>query len=75
MEDLIDEVEPTVVSVEFQAQTESMSRLLPTVINMLYLCEYGYDYALDLGANFFDVLKRPVYDHWQSLMSKYGVMS
>ncbi len=75
LEDLIDEIEPTVVSVEFQAQTESMARMLPTVINMLYLCEYGYDYALDLGANFFDVLKTPVYDHWQSLMSKYGVMS
>lgn len=75
LDELIDEIQPTVVSVEFQAQTESMARLLPTVINMLYLCEYGYDYALDLGTNFFDIVKQPVYERWRRLLTKYGVLS
>jgi len=39
---------------------------------MLYLTEYGYDYALDLGTHFFKTIKQPVYEKWQSFMSKYG---
>ncbi len=72
IEDVIDDINPTVVAVEFQAQVESMKRFVPTVINMLYLTEYGYDYALDLGANFFANLKQPVYEKWQTLMEQYG---
>jgi len=70
--DVIDEIRPNVVSVEFQAQTESVSRLIPTFINMLYLVEYGYDYAIDLGSNFFKNMHRPVYDTWSNLVRKYG---
>ena len=70
--DVIDEVKPTAVSVEFQAQPECVSRLVPTFINMLYLCEYGYDYAIDLGSNFFKNMHQPVYDTWQGLMQRYG---
>jgi len=70
--DIIDEIKPTAVSVEFQAQTECVSRLVPTFINMLYLCEYGYDYAIDLGNNFFKNMHRPVYETWQGLMKRYG---
>jgi len=70
--DLIDEIKPTAVSVEFQAQTETVSRLIPTFISMLYLVEYGYDYALDLGNNFFKNMHKPVYDTWSNLLKKYG---
>ena len=70
--DIIDEIKPTAVSVEFQAQPECVSRLVPTFINMLYLCEYGYDYAIDLGTNFFKNMHKPVYENWQGLMKKYG---
>lgn len=73
LEDVMDEVKPNVVSCEFQGQVETMSRMMPTFINMLYLCEYGYDYALDLGANYFKLLKKPVYKHWQDLLERYGV--
>jgi nitrogenase molybdenum-iron protein alpha/beta subunit len=72
VEDLIEEIKPTVVQVEFQAQVETVPRFIPTLINMLYLCEYGYDYALDLGKNFFRILHRPVYDKWHALMQTYG---
>jgi nitrogenase molybdenum-iron protein alpha/beta subunit len=70
--DIIDQVKPTAVSVEFQAQPECVSRLVPTFINMLYLCEYGYDYAIDLGTHFFKNMHKPVYETWQGLMKKYG---
>jgi len=70
--DLIDEIRPTAVSVEFQAQPETISRFLPTFINMLYLVEYGYDYALDLGTNFFKNMHKPVYETWNQLVKKYG---
>lgn len=70
--DLIAEIKPTVVSVEFQAQVESIKGFLPTMINMLYLTEYGYDYAIDLGTHFFKNLKQPVYQKWQNLLARYG---
>lgn len=70
--EVIDRVKPTAVSVEFQAQPECVARLVPTFINMLYLCEYGYDYAVDLGTNFFKNMHRPVYDTWRELMRTYG---
>jgi hypothetical protein len=70
--DLIAEIKPTVISAEFQAQVETVRTFIPTIINMSYLCEYGYDYALDLGMNFFKTIKQPVYHKWQELMARYG---
>ncbi|MCX8043296.1 MAG: nitrogenase component 1 [Desulfobacterota bacterium] len=70
--DLIDEIQPTAVSIEFQAQPETVARFIPTFINMLYLVEYGYDYALDLGTNFFKNMHRPVYETWKNFVRKYG---
>ena len=70
--EVIDRVKPTVASIEFQAQPETVSRLLPTFLNMLYLCEYGYDYAIDLGTNFFKNMHKPVYETWRGMMRKYG---
>ncbi len=72
LDDLLDRIKPTVVSAEFQAQVETAKTFIPTIINMIYLCEYGYDYALDLGTNFFKTLKQPVYEKWQKLMARYG---
>ena len=57
LDDLIEEIKPTVVSAEFQAQVETARTFIPTIINMVYLCEYGYDYALDLGIEFFQNIK------------------
>jgi nitrogenase molybdenum-iron protein alpha/beta subunit len=75
VEDLVREIKPNVVQVEFQAQVETVPHFIPTLINMLYLCEYGYDYALDLGKNFFRILHRPVYEKWHTLMKTYGGLS
>ena len=72
LEDLLDEIKPTAVSCEFQAQVETIQKFVPTIINMMYLCEYGYDYALDLGTNFFKIIKQPVFEKWQSLLAEYG---
>jgi len=69
---IIAEIKPTVISAEFQAQVETVRTFIPTIINMSYLCEYGYDYALDLGMNFFKTIKQPVYQKWQELMARYG---
>ena len=60
------------MSVEFQAQVETVPRLIPTFINMLYLVDYGYDYALDIGNNFFKNMHKPVYEAWGNLLKKYG---
>lgn len=70
--DIIDEIKPSAVSIEFQAQPETIKRYIPAFINMLYLVEYGYDYAIDLGSNFFKNMHMPVYQTWRDLMQKYG---
>ena len=72
LEELIEEIEPTFVSCEFQAQVETVRKFVPTIINMMYLCDYGYDYAIDLGTNFLTTIKQPVYEKWQGFVSKYG---
>ena len=72
VEDLIEEIKPTFVSCEFQAQVETVRKFVPTIINMMYLCDYGYDYAIDLGTNFLTTIKQPVYEKWQGFVSKYG---
>ncbi|MFC1670375.1 nitrogenase component 1 [Spirochaetota bacterium] len=72
LEDVIEDVKPDVISCEFQAQTETVTKFIPTIINMMYLCDYGYDWAIDLGSNFFNILHLPVYKKWQGLMKKYG---
>ena len=53
---------PDVVFGDFQARVEIIRELIPCLINENYLNEYGYDYALDFGENFFETLKQPVFD-------------
>jgi nitrogenase molybdenum-iron protein alpha chain len=72
LRDVISEVRPDVVACEFQAQVETAQTFLPTIINMMYLCEYGYDYAVDLGTHFFKNLRQPVYQQWQRYLAQYG---
>jgi len=72
LEDLIAEIQPDFVSCEFQAQVETVRKFIPTIINMMYLCDYGYDYAIDLGTHFLKTIKQPVYQKWQGFVSKYG---
>jgi len=69
---LVDEFNPDVVFCDFQARVEITPRLIPVLINENYLNEYGYDYALDFGENFFKNLKSPVFDEWQSMMDQYA---
>lgn len=70
--DLIEEINPDFISCEFQAQVETVKKFVPTIINMMYLCDYGYDYAIDLGTNFLKTIKQPVYEKWQGFVSRYG---
>jgi len=51
---------------------ETVRKFIPTIINMMYLCDYGYDYAIDLGTHFLKTIKQPVYQKWQGFVSKYG---
>ncbi len=69
---LVDEFCPDVVFCDFQARVEVTPRLIPVLINENYLNEYGYDYALDFGENFFENLKTPVFNEWQSMMDQYA---
>ena len=57
---------------DFQARVEIMRDLIPCLINENYLNEYGYDYALDFGENFFETLKEPVFDEWKDIMHQYA---
>jgi nitrogenase molybdenum-iron protein alpha/beta subunit len=69
---LTDLYKPDVIFTDFQGRVEIVHRLIPCHINENYLNEYGYDYALDFGENFFHNLKRPVFNEWQDLMARYG---
>ena len=69
---LTDLYKPDVIFTDFQGRVEVIQRLLPCLINENYLTEYGYDYALDFGENFFQNLKKPVFNEWQDLMARYG---
>jgi nitrogenase molybdenum-iron protein alpha/beta subunit len=70
--DLVDLYKPAVIFGDFQAQVEVIRNLIPCHINENYLNEYGYDYALDFGENFFETLKQPFFDEWKDIMLQYG---
>jgi len=72
LDELIDEVRPTVIANEFQAQPESSARLIPSFCIFFYLAEYGYDYALNFGNNFTKVAGQGVWNHWRELNQRYG---
>jgi nitrogenase molybdenum-iron protein alpha/beta subunit len=69
---LVDLYKPDVVFGDFQARVEIIRDLIPFHINENYLNEYGYDYALDFGENFFETLKEPVFNEWKDIMHQYG---
>jgi len=69
---LVDLYKPDVVFGDFQARVEIIRDLIPFHINENYLNEYGYDYALDFGENFFETLKEPVFNEWKDIMRQYG---
>jgi nitrogenase molybdenum-iron protein alpha/beta subunit len=69
---LVDLYKPDVVFGDFQARVEMIRDLIPCLINENYLNEYGYDYTLDFGENFFETLKEPVFDEWKDIMRQYG---
>jgi nitrogenase molybdenum-iron protein alpha/beta subunit len=70
--DMVDRYRPNVVFGDFQARVEVIRDLIPCLINENYLNEYGYDYALDFGENFFETLKQPVFDEWKDILRHYG---
>ena len=72
LSDLMETYQPDVVFTEFQGQIEVTPRFKPAFINMMYLAEYGYDFALDFGRNFHRSMESPVYKHWEELIKKYG---
>ena len=58
--DLMETYQPDVVFTEFQGQIEVTPHFKPAFINMMYLAEYGYDFALDFGRNFHQSMESPV---------------
>jgi nitrogenase molybdenum-iron protein alpha/beta subunit len=72
LDELIDEIQPTVIANEFQAQPESSARLIPSFCIFFYLADYGYDYALNFGNDFSKVEGRSVWRHWRELNERYG---
>ena len=71
LSDLIDAYHPDVVFTEFQGQIEVTPRFIHAFINMMYLAEYGYDFALDLGRNLHESMGSPVYKRWEELIKRY----
>ena len=72
LDELIDEIQPTIIANEFQAQMESSARLIPSFCIFFYLADYGYDYALNFGNDFSKVSGRGVWKHWRELNERYG---
>lgn len=72
LEDLIDDIQPTVVANEWQAETETSTRLIPSFCIFFYLADYGYDYAINFGNNFRKVAGKGVWDHWRDMRDRYG---
>ncbi len=70
--DLVGLYKPDVVFGDFQARVEVIRNLIPCLINENYLNEYGYDYALDFGENFFENLKQPFFTEWKDIMRQYA---
>lgn len=71
LSDLLDAYHPDVVFTEFQGQIEVTPHFKPTFINMMYLAEYGYDFALDFARNFHEAMGSPVYKNWEELLKRY----
>jgi nitrogenase molybdenum-iron protein alpha/beta subunit len=71
LNDLLETYHPDVVFTEFQGQIEVTPHFKPAFINMMYLAEYGYDFALDFGRTFHASMENPVYKRWEALMKKY----
>lgn len=71
LSDLLDAYHPDVVFTEFQGQVEVTPHFKPALINMMYLAEYGYDFALDFGRNFHKAMGSPVYKKWEELLKRY----
>lgn len=71
LNDLLEAYKPDVVFTEFQGQIEVTPHFKPAFINMMYLAEYGYDFALDFGRNFHQSMESPVYRRWEELLKKY----
>jgi nitrogenase molybdenum-iron protein alpha/beta subunit len=72
LNDLIDTYHPDVVFSEFQGLIEVTPHFKHAFINMMYLSEYGYDFALDLGKNLHESMGSPVYKAWEELLRRYG---
>jgi len=72
LDDLITEIQPTVIADEFQAEPESSARLIPSFCIFFYLADYGYDYALNFGNDFRKISGQAVWGHWRELNQRYG---
>lgn len=72
LEQLVEEIQPTAVAAEFQGQPETTAKLIPTITPFFFLGDYGYDYAANMGKNFRNIIKQPVWSHWQRLSQRYG---
>lgn len=73
LEDLINEIQPTVIANEFQAQPESSAHLIPSFCIFFYLADYGYDYALNFGRNFSNMTGPAVWQHWRDMNQRFGL--
>lgn len=74
LDELIEEIQPTVIANEMQAETESSARLIPSFCIFFYLADYGYDYALNFGKNFNNMTGPSVWKHWRELNSRYAAV-
>jgi nitrogenase molybdenum-iron protein alpha/beta subunit len=72
LEELIDDIQPNVIANEWQAETETSQRLIPSFCIFFYLADYGYDYALNFGNNFRKVTGKGVWNHWRDMKERYG---
>jgi nitrogenase molybdenum-iron protein alpha/beta subunit len=72
LEDLIGEIQPTVIANEFQAQPESSAHFIPSFCIFFYLADYGYDYALNFGRNFANMTAPAVWQHWRDMRKRFG---
>jgi len=72
LEDIINEIQPTVIANEFQAQPESSAHLIPSFCIFFYLADYGYDYALNFGRNFSNMTGPAVWQHWRTMNERFG---
>ena len=72
LDELIEEIQPTVIANEMQAEPESSARLIPSFCIFFYLADYGYDYALNFGKNFNNMTGPSVWKHWRELNRRYA---